>query len=115
MTKRRISARLGGISNASPKMSVTKPGVSRSVPPTMISAPSNTSRWGIRPSSIAVLNRLHAPRPSERSSAAPRMLSSSSSAIVGHTPIHPPTWMITYNSTSGTTMKTITSASTWKA
>ena len=31
---------------------------------------------------------LDAVRPSERSSHAPRMLSSSSSAIVGHTPIH---------------------------
>ena len=61
----------------------------------MIIVPSKTSRAGTRPAASASLKRRQAARPWERSSAAPRKLSAISSAIVGRTPIAPPTLMIT--------------------
>ena len=45
---RRITARVGGSRNSSPKMSVRKPGVSSSAPPKITSTPSATSRAGAR-------------------------------------------------------------------
>ena len=92
-------------------MSLRKPGVSSSAPPKITSAPSMTSRPGTRPSASARLKRRHVVRPCERMSAAPRIESRISRAIVGRTPIAWPIWMITYSSTIGTTMKRKTSRS----
>ena len=89
-------------------MSVMKPGVSSRVPPTAIITPSATSRPGKRPSAIAALKRRQAERPCWRSSIDPSRASAIRIASVGRTPIHCPTWMITYSSAIGTTMKSRT-------
>ena len=48
LSARRATGRVNGRMQNSPTTSVTKPGVSSSVPPTRISAPSASSRAGIR-------------------------------------------------------------------
>ena len=50
------------------------------------------------------MKRRQAARPCERMSIAPSTESAISSAIVHHTPISEPTWMITASSAIGTTM-----------
>ena len=102
---RRMSARVGGSRKSAPRMSERKPGVSSSAPPKMTSTPSATSRAGIRPPPTASLKRRQAARPWERMSRPPSTESTISSAIVHHTPIAWPTWMITASSAIGTTMK----------
>ncbi len=67
-----------------PNASVTKPGLSISVPPMRISAPSASSVAGIRPLSSAVRSARQARPPSRLISQLPRMLSATSSAIVHH-------------------------------
>ena len=59
----RTSARVGGSSSRSPRMSVMKPGVSSSAPPKITSTPSSTSRAGGRPACSATLKRRHAAPP----------------------------------------------------
>ena len=86
-------------------MSVMKPGVSSKAPPKITSAPSSTSRVGIRPTCSASLKRRHDTRPCERMSIAPRIESAIRIAIVHQTPICWPTSMITASSAIGTTMK----------
>ena len=86
-------------------MSERKPGVSSSAPPKMISTPSATSRAGARPPWSASLNRRQAARPCERMSSEPRMESAISSAMVHHTPMAEPTWMMIASSAIGTRMK----------
>jgi len=78
-----------------PKTSVMKPGVSSRVPPTMISAPSATSRPGKRRAARASLKRRQALRPWCLSSIDPSTASASSRSSVGQMPISCPTWMIT--------------------
>jgi hypothetical protein len=92
---RREIARVGGSRKNSPKTSVMKPGVSSRVPPTMISAPSATSRPGKRRVASASLKRRQALRPSCFSSIEPSTASASSRIRVGQIPISCPTWMIT--------------------
>ena len=84
-TRRRITARVGGISSSRPTMSVRKPGVIRKAPPKITSTPSSTSRWGIRPAGSASLKRRQTARPWERSSTEPSTESAARSPIVGHT------------------------------
>ncbi len=90
-----MTARVGGNRSVSPRMSVRKPGVSSSAPPKITSTPSMISRPGTRPSARARLKRIHAARPCERMSAAPRTESRMRIAIVGRTPIACPIWMST--------------------
>jgi hypothetical protein len=82
-----MTARVGGSRKAAPKMSVTKPGVSSSAPPKITSAPSTTSRAGMRAAAIASLKRRHAVRPCERMSIEPMIESATSSAIVHRAPM----------------------------
>ncbi len=93
-----------------PKASVTKPGVSISVPPTRMRAPSASSRAGIRPDSSATRSPCQALPPSRRISQVPNRLSRISSRIVHHGPMTWPTWISTQISTSGTPMKAANSA-----
>ena len=60
---------------------------------------------------MASLKRRHVARPCERMSIEPRIESAIRIAIVHHTPIAWPTWMITNSSAIGTTMKSRTSGS----
>lgn len=56
----RASGRVNGSTKKNPKMSVTNPGVSSSVPPTRINAASASSLPGIRPVSVDVRSAFQA-------------------------------------------------------
>ena len=75
--------------------SVTKPGLSISVPPTRMSAASASSLAGIRPLFSALGSACHARPPSCLISQAPKMLSATSSRMVHQAPITWPTWIST--------------------
>src|SRR5436190_21978783 len=86
-------------------MSVMNPGVIRKAPPKITRPPSSASRAGARPAASASLKRRQAARPSDRRSIEPTTESAIRIPIVHHTPIAPPTWMITNSSAIGRTMK----------
>ena len=92
---RRATARVGGISSRTPKMSVMKPGAIRSAPPRMIEEAVGDLLAGHPSFGQRLVEAPPGARPSCFSSQEPTIASSSSRSRVGQTPISSPTWMIT--------------------
>ena len=95
VSSRRATGLVNGRISRIPKASVTNPGESISVPPIRISAPSASSRAGIRPLLSAVCRARHARPPSRLMTHAPRTLSKIRSRMVHHAPMICPTWIRT--------------------
>src|SRR5438067_9169089 len=112
----RTAARTGGSRRRTPTASVMKPGVRSSAPATRMRMPSTSSRPGTCPALTLTCTRRHTPMPSRFTSQAPPMLIRISTPSVSSTPSTCETWMITYSSANGITMKmNANSASTIRA
>ena len=101
----RSTARIGGMSSASPMKSVMNPGVSIKADAKKIIAPSANSFVGSLPVVVAALTRRMTPRPSRFTSQAPTMLTPMTRTIVGNQPSWLATCVIMKISMTGTTMK----------